>query len=257
MISLQSRRTVITGAAAGIGLETARLFAQLGARVIIADVNAEGAKAAADRIMADGGWALPVAVNIADETAVTAMAERVKAELGGLDVLVNNAAATGGAGKDLDLIRTDLQQWDLACNVNLRGTMLVSRALLPVMLEAGGGAIINIASRKGLRPERNTHLAYSVSKAGLIMLSAHIAASYGKQGIRSNVVAPGSIRTEIYERQKPEALKAQTISRVLTQDIGEPADIARAIAYLASDAGRYITGQIWSIDGGVLAYLDG
>lgn len=257
MIDLKGKVALITGAAAGIGLETANLFADLGAKVVIADMNGPGAQAAAKALEAKGREALAVEVNITDEAQVAAMAAAVKARFGTLDILVNNAAATGGIGSDLDLLKTDLKTWDHAHNVNLRGTMLVSRALLPMMLEAGGGSVINIASRKGVAPQPGVYLAYSVSKAGMMMLSRHIAASYGKQGIRSNVVAPGSISTELYEQQKPEHLKARTREQVLTPDIGQPIDIARTIAFLASDAGRYITGQVWSVDGGVLAYLNG
>jgi NAD(P)-dependent dehydrogenase (short-subunit alcohol dehydrogenase family) len=256
LISLQGKIAVVTGAAAGIGFETAALFTDLGAAVAIADIDLPGARAAAKTLRSRGRTAIAAEVDIADERQVAEMAQTVREELGPVDVLVNNAATTGLSGRDKDVLETDLAVWDLAFAVNVRGTFLVCRHILPMMLDRGG-VIINIASRKALAPQPHSHISYTVSKAALCMLSRHIAASYGKRGVTCNVVAPGSIRTAKYESHKSEQARAVTRGRVLTRDIGEPIDVARAIAFLSSDAGRYITGQIWSIDGGVLSYLDG
>lgn len=256
MISLQGKIAVVTGAAAGIGFETAALFADLGAAVAIADIDLPGAQAAAKTLRSRGCTAIAAEVDIADERQVAEMARIVRGELGLVDVLVNNAAATGMSALDKDVLQTDLAVWDLAFAVNVRGTFLVCRHILPMMLDRGG-VIINIASRKALAPQPHLHISYTVSKAAVCMLSRHIAASFGKRGVTCNVVAPGSIRTAKYQSHKSEKARAATLDRVLTRDIGEPVDVARAIAFLSSDAGRYITGQIWSIDGGVLSYLDG
>lgn len=256
MISLQGKIAVVTGAAAGIGFETAALFADLGAAVAIADIDLPGAQAAAKTLKSRGCTAIAAEVDIADERQVAEMARIVRGELGPVDVLVNNAAATGMSALDKDVLQTDLAVWDLAFAVNVRGTFLVCRHILPMMLDRGG-VIINIASRKALAPQPHLHISYTVSKAAVCMLSRHIAASFGKRGVTCNVVAPGSIRTAKYQSHKSEKARAATLDRVLTRDIGEPVDVARAIAFLSSDAGRYITGQIWSIDGGVLSYLDG
>jgi NAD(P)-dependent dehydrogenase (short-subunit alcohol dehydrogenase family) len=256
LISLQGKIAVVTGAAAGIGFETAALFADLGAAVAIADIDLPGAQAAAKTLRSRGCTAIAAEVDIADERQVAEMARIVRGELGLVDVLVNNAAATGMSALDKDVLQTDLAVWDLAFAVNVRGTFLVCRHILPMMLDRGG-VIINIASRKALAPQPHLHISYTVSKAAVCMLSRHIAASFGKRGVTCNVVAPGSIRTAKYQSHKSEKARAATLDRVLTRDIGEPVDVARAIAFLSSDAGRYITGQIWSIDGGVLSYLDG
>ncbi len=252
MIDLEDKVVLITGGGAGLGADMARLCARLGARVVIADING----AAAETIAADiGDAALGLACDIASEPEVKRMAETALGRFGRMDVVVNNAALTDH-GNDLDLLSTDLATWDRTMEVNLRGTLLVTRALLPSMIEGGGGSVINIVSRQGIAPPQSARrMCYGVSKAAIIMLTRHIAVAYGKQGVRSNAVAPGTIQSEkMLATLSPERL-AQSRRNVLTPQLGEPADISRIVAYLASDAGRYITGQTIQVDGGVLAYL--
>ena len=150
---------------------------------------------------------------------------------------MNNAALTAH-DDDLDLLSTPLATWDRTMDVNLRGTLLVSRACIPAMIEGGGGAVINIVSRQGIAPPQSARrMCYGVSKAAIIMLTRHIAVAYGKKGIRSNAVAPGTIQSEkMLATLSPERL-AQSRRNVLTPELGEPADISRIVAYLASDRG--------------------
>jgi NAD(P)-dependent dehydrogenase (short-subunit alcohol dehydrogenase family) len=128
--------------------------------------------------------------------------------------------------------------------------------MLPAMIEGGGGAVINMVSRQGVAPPQSAQrVSYGVSKAAIIMLTRHMAVAYGKKGIRCNAVAPGTIRTERMLATLSQERIAQSRHNVLTPDLGEPADISNMVAFLASDSGRYITGQTIQIDGGVLSYL--
>jgi NAD(P)-dependent dehydrogenase (short-subunit alcohol dehydrogenase family) len=252
MIRLNDKVVLITGGASGLGAHMAQLCAALGARVAIVDINGPAAESMAKQI---GEGALGLACDIANELAVAEMAKAAMGHFGRLDALVNNAAATD-VSQDLDLLSTDLAVWDRTMDVNLRGTLLVTRALLPSMIAQGGGSVVNIVSRQGIAPPQSgRRMCYGVSKAAVIMLTRHIAVAYGKKGVRSNAVAPGTILSEkMLTTLSPQRL-AQSRRNVLTPQLGEPADISQIVAYLASDAGRYITGQTIQVDGGVLAYL--
>jgi NAD(P)-dependent dehydrogenase (short-subunit alcohol dehydrogenase family) len=258
MIDLKGKIAVVTGGGGGLGEEMAALFVRLGASVAVADLNEDRAREVAGRLSESGRDMLAVKMDIADDASVATAVAMVKRDFGRIDILVNNAAATSHdvIGQDRDLLSTDLAVWDQTMAVNLRGTMLVSRHVLPIMIENGDGAIINIASRQGIAPSGSgLRHAYSVSKAGMIMLSRHIATAYGKKGIRSNTVAPGTIATERMLGTLDATRITSSKSNVLTPYLGTPADIAQLVAFLASNAGRYITGQTLQVDGGVLTYL--
>lgn len=252
MIDLSDKRIVITGGGAGLGADMAAQFASLGARVCIGDIDAAAAEATAARL---GSRAVAVACDIADEKQVSSFAASACKSLGRIDALINNAAHTDVAA-DVDLLGTDPSVWDQTMAVNLRGTMLVSRAILPAMIESGGGAVVTVVSRQGLAPPLSARrVAYGTSKAALIMLARHIAVAYGKKGIRSNALAPGTIATERMLATLGAERLAQSRANVLTPWLGEPADVSRIAAFLVSDAGRYITGQTIQVDGGVLTGL--
>ena len=252
MIDLAGKGIVITGGGAGLGADMATLFVSLGARVCIADIDATAAEAAAARL---GSGAIALVCDIADEEQVSAFAASALKGLGRIDALINNAAHTDVAA-DVDLLGTDPSVWDQTMAVNLRGTMLVSRAILPTMIESGGGAVVTVVSRQGLAPPLSARrVAYGTSKAALIMLARHIAVAYGKQGIRSNAIAPGTIATERMLATLNAERLAQSRANVLTPWLGEPKDVSGIAAFLISDAGRYITGQTIQVDGGVLTGL--
>lgn len=255
-LPLNGRVAVVTGAANGIGAATAIHLATEGARVVVADLDLAGAQQLAEVICTDGGTAVAERVDIADEASVLALAASVKTRCGRLDILHNNAAATGHdiVGADTDVLNIDLAIWDISFNVNLRGTLLVTRALLPLLIASGGGSIINMSSMEGLSPTPGMRIAYSTSKAAICMLSSQIAAAYGKQGIRCNTIAPGIILTATLKSAVPDELREKLLGQILTPSLGEPIDIARMVAYLGSDAGRYITGQTLQIDGGILSH---
>lgn len=252
---LNNKVAVITGAANGIGAGTAHYLAQEGAHVVVADMNLPKAESVAAQINADGGSAMAIGVDISDLDSVTALANAVRERWGRIDILHNNAAATGHdiVGRDTDVITIDLDVWDKSFNVNLRGTLLMSRALLPLMIDGGGGAIINMSSMEGIVPTPGVRVAYSTSKAAISMLSLNIAAAYGKQGVRCNTIAPGIIITETFNSAIDVQTREKLLAHISSPSLGEPLDIARMVAYLGSDAGRYITGQTLQIDGGILA----
>jgi NAD(P)-dependent dehydrogenase (short-subunit alcohol dehydrogenase family) len=252
VINLSGKAILVTGGAQGLGAEMSRLFARLGARVVIADLDGKAAKDCAEDV---GNDAIGLWCDISSEEAVTGLADLIKNEIGAIDALVNNAAHVD-VEADRDLLATDPEVWDRTMAVNLHGTMLVSRAILPLMIEGGGGAVVTIVSRQGIAPPLSGgRVSYGISKAGLIMLARHIAVAYGKQGIRSNAVAPGTIETErMLTELTPERLE-QSRANVLTPYLGQPCDVANITAFLLSDAGRFITGQTIQVDGGVLAGL--
>ena len=252
MLDLNGKTVLITGGGGGLGADMAALCARLGARIAMVDIDGAAAEARAREI---GEAAAAFTCDIADEASVAAMARAALDRFGRLDALVNNAAHTD-VSRDLDLLSTDLAVWDRTMAINLRGTLLVSRALVPAMIDAGGGVVVTIVSRQGLAPPQSgRRVSYGTSKAGLIMLGRHIAVAYGKQGIRSNLVAPGTIQSaRMLATLSPERL-AQSRANVLTPYLGDSSDISGIVAYLVSDAARYITGQTIQVDGGVLSYL--
>lgn len=252
VVDLFGKVILITGGGNGLGADMATLFSRLGARLLLADIAADAAIAKAESI---GNSAMGVFCDIADEASVAALADVARSAFGRIDALINNAAHTD-VSADLDLLHTNPAVWDRTMHVNLRGTMLISRAILPMMIENGGGSVVTIVSRQGIAPPLSARrVSYGTSKAALIMLARHIAVAYGKQGIRSNAVAPGTVETERMLTTLTEERLEQSRKNVLTPYLGCPADISNMVAYLASDAGRYITGQTIQVDGGVLAGL--
>jgi len=252
LIDLSGKVILVTGGGNGLGADMASQFSRLGARVILADIAQEMAEATAAKV---GNGALGVYCDIANAESVAQLADTARNAFGRVDALVNNAAHAD-LGGDLDLLGTDPEIWSRTVDVNLTGTMHVSRAIVPIMLEGGGGSIATIVSRAGIAPPRSARrLAYSTTKAGLIMLARHMAVAYGKQGIRSNAIAPGTIETERMLRELSEERLTQSRANVLTPALGRPEDVSHMVAYLASDAGRFITGQTIQIDGGILTGL--
>lgn len=244
---------IVTGGAGGIGFATAQLLTARGARVVIADIAAGRAADLAQTL--PGALALPL--DLEDETSVEAMVSGTIAHFGRLDVLHNNAALLGPdiAANDGDVEQMATALWDQTYAVNVRGTMIACRAALP-HLRAHRGNVVNTVSNLALQGHL-IQAAYSSSKAAIIQMTRAIAASHGRLGVRCNAVAPGMTMTPALRQAFPPALRQAVEEETLRDRLGEPEDIAEAVAFLASDAARNITGQVLVADGGCASHVPG
>jgi NAD(P)-dependent dehydrogenase (short-subunit alcohol dehydrogenase family) len=247
---------VVTGGAGGIGAATATALAREGAGVAVLDIDRDGAERVAAEIIATGGDALGVGVDLSEEDGVVGAVSRVVEHFGRLDVLHNNAALTDSdfLGRDTSVTDLDLGVWERTLAVNLTSQMLTCKHAIPVMVRGGGGSIINMSSGASLKGDR-TRTAYGVSKAGVNTLTMYVATSHGKQNIRVNAIVPGLIITDAVRAHLTEEILSGLSGAILTTHLGEPEDIANVVVFLASDESRYITGQLLSVDGGMSAHV--
>jgi NAD(P)-dependent dehydrogenase (short-subunit alcohol dehydrogenase family) len=246
---LQDKRAIVTGGANGIGRATAELFAREGARVVIADRNHAAGSAAVEAICRSGGQAFFVSAEMTDENAVNGLTAQADALLGGVDVLVSNA----GWSLTEDLLELEPDAWQADVQLNLTSHFFATRAALPIMIRGGGGSIVTISSVNALWCIGE--FGYSAAKAGLISLTKNIAVTYGPQGIRANVICPGTIATEAgaaYWDQKAGA-KEKLLKWYPLRRLGRPEDVAFMALYLASDESSFVSGATLVIDGGLTA----
>ena len=240
---LEGRIALVTGGASGIGAATARRLAAEGARVWVADIDLAGAQSVASEI--DGA---AVEMDVADEASVRAAV----VEAGQVDVLVNNA----GTDRFAFFVNTDPELWDFVLGVNLRGTIAVTHAVLGGMQQRGRGAIVNVASEAG-RVGSQGSAVYSAAKAGVIGFTRAIARESSRYGVRVNAVAPGPIDTPLLNAAPKEygeigeRLKQGMIDSTSMRRIGQPEEVAAAIAFLASDDASFVTGQTINVSGGL------
>ena len=256
MKRLENKIAVVTGGAGGIGAATASRLAAEGATVVVADINYAGAEEVSARIQATGARAVAVKLDLAATADIAALFERVRDEFGGLDILHNNAADTRPEQLARDATVADLEEdvWDQAFAVNAKGTMLMLKHGIRLMLNSGGGSIINTSSTASLRGS-NFNPSYAATKAAINSLTLNVAMQYGRQGIRCNAVLPGLIMTPVFERSfSPEATDCVT-KQILTPYYGRPDDIAGVVAFLASEDARFMTGQVLTVDGGMLSHM--
>ncbi len=250
---LRGKVALITGSARGIGRGIARRFAAEGAQVGIMDLDADACQDVVDEIASAGGVALKVAADISDPAQVEAAQRKLQAAFGAVNVLVNNAAVmpTG------TLHQTSPADFDRVVAVNLRGTYLVSRAVIPGMLAAGGGSIIHMASVTGLVGLPGL-AAYSMTKGALIALTRAMSTDYAAQGIRTNSVAPGTIDSPMLhnflaEQSDPESLRAAFDAMHAVGRVGTIEEVANVCLFLASDEASFVTGSNYEVDGGYSA----
>lgn len=246
---------LVTGAASSIGAETARLLASEGASVMLADIQLEAAQGVADAIRVAGHAAAAVAMDLRDAASITRALQACVDTFGGLDVLHNNAADTLlSSTRDGPLETLDVAVWDALMQADLRGTMLATQGALPLMRRRGGGSIVMTSSGAG-HAGMATATADGVGKAALNCLVQYVATQHGKEGIRCNAIAPGLIVTP----GTKDTYAATDIGRImldhhLTRRLGQPADVAQMVLFLASDAAGFVTGQVLNVDGGMFAH---
>ncbi|MFI1732321.1 SDR family NAD(P)-dependent oxidoreductase [Streptomyces acidicola] len=246
---LQDRSVVVTGAGGGIGRAAALRFAEEGAKVLVADLNPEGAQETVKSIESAGGTALAVIGDLSDQTVVDTVVERAVEAFGGLDVLVNNA---GVMDRMSALADVDDAEWERVLRVNLTAPFLLTRAALPHMLAAERGSIVFTASEAGLRGSA-AGAAYTASKHGVIGLVKNLAVMYRKQGIRANAIAPGPTMTGIQVDADNEAHGPAVVGQFIGANIGRlgsAEEQAAAIVFLASDAAAFVNGAILPVDDG-------
>ncbi|MGV1088140.1 MAG: SDR family oxidoreductase [Mycobacterium sp.] len=236
---------IITGAGGGIGQAYAEALAREGAAVVVADINIEGAEQVAAGIRAEGGTALAVRVDVSDRDSAKEMADRTVAEFGGIDYLVNNAAIFGGMKLDM-LLTVDWDYYKKFMSVNLDGALICTRAVYKQMAGRGGGAIVNQSSTAAWLYANY----YGLAKAGVNALTQQLSRELGWQKIRINAIAPGPIDTEANRVTTPKQIVDDIVSRIPLSRMGEPEDLVGMCLFLLSDQAKWITGQIFNVDGG-------
>jgi NAD(P)-dependent dehydrogenase (short-subunit alcohol dehydrogenase family) len=240
---------IVTGAGQGIGETYAKRLAAEGAVVIVAEINAEQGQRVADEIIASGGKAAFIEVDVSDAASCQAMADKTKRLFGGADYLVNNAAIFAGMRYE-PLMSVDLDYYMKFMAVNLHGALLVSRAVVPLMIERGGGAIVNQSSTAAYL-SGSAGAYYGISKLGTNGITMALSAELGPKNIRVNGVAPGPTMTGAMQ-QVDENIIAGIVSQMPLGRIGETDEQANAVLFLLSDEASFITGQTLCVDGGMI-----
>ncbi|HET6447022.1 MAG TPA: SDR family NAD(P)-dependent oxidoreductase [candidate division Zixibacteria bacterium] len=253
MGGLEGKKAIITGGSSGIGRATAALFATEGAAVAIIDRDEEGGSALQQELAEEAGEVLFVQADVSNADDCAQAVENVVAELGGIDILVNNA----GIIRRTNALTMTEDEWDRVMDTNAKSVFLLCKLVIPVMIERGGGAIVNIGSGWGLTGGRDA-LAYCASKAAVVNMTRAMAIDHGHQNIRVNCVCPGDTDTTMLRREAQELGQEETLFLKEAADrplkrIGSPIDIAQAVLYLAGDSSAYVTGTTLVVDGGGLA----
>ncbi|GIE95662.1 SDR family NAD(P)-dependent oxidoreductase [Paractinoplanes rishiriensis] len=246
MRGLRGKRILVAGAATGIGAATAARLAEEGVRLFLGDINEEGVRGTAERT--DAGVAR---FDLADADSVAALVAAAVEHLGGLDGVANVAAdlSPGTLGNDTALVDLDVAVWEQTLRANLLGFALVGKHAIPHLIAAGGGAVVNTSSAASWAGEP-VRPAYAASKAGINALTRHIASAYGKDGVRANSVSPGAVLSETALATMSAEFQARMLAAVTVPRLGQPDDLAATICYLLSDDASWVSGQVWTVNGG-------
>lgn len=249
MERLNGKVAIVTGASAGIGRATAKLFAAEGAMVVVGARRADELDRLVAEIASEGGQAVALAGDVRDETYAKALVDLAVARFGRLDVAFNNAGTLGELGASTDV---SLEGWNDALAINLTGSFLGAKHQIARMLENGGGSVIFTSTFVGYTAAFPGVAAYAASKSGLIGLTQVLAAEYGPRGVRVNAILPGAVDTAMYREMNdtPEAQSFITNLHALKR-VGIPEELARSVLYLASDDSSFVTGTASLVDGGV------
>ncbi|MBT7050918.1 MAG: 3-oxoacyl-[acyl-carrier-protein] reductase [Desulfobacula sp.] len=239
------KKALVTGSGGGIGKSIALLLAEMGADIVVNDVSIENAQQTAREIISKGQKTIVSNANVVNDTQVKDMFESIASEFGRIDILVNNAGIT----KDSLLMDMREDQWDQVMDVNLKGVFLCCKYAAKMMSDQQYGKIINISSASG-QAGNIGQVNYAASKGGVIAITKTLAKELARYNINVNAVAPGFIRTPMTQTV-PEKVVKYLIGQIPLKRMGEPIEIANAIAFLASDNSAYITGQVLSVNGGM------
>ena len=250
MLDFSDKTVIVTGASQGIGAGIARRFAEAGANVVVHYRGSkEGADAVVDQITADGGKAVAIQAELSSEAGSQALVSATIDAYAGLDVLINNAGNFPNAG----LLNMGLDEWQAMYSANVETAMLCTKAAAAHMKDAGGGAIVNMASTSASNPGSD-HSHYNSAKAAVVMLTRSAAQELGQYNIRVNTVSPGLVARPGIEEQWPEGVARWQKQTPLVR-MGEPEDVADACLFLSSPAARWISGQNLILDGGLLSSM--
>jgi NAD(P)-dependent dehydrogenase (short-subunit alcohol dehydrogenase family) len=249
---LENKVALITGAGSGIGLESARLFAREGARVVVVDMNDSAGQAAVEELRTAGGEAVYVHADVSKAADAEGMVRAAEESFGRLDVMFNNAGISHP--RDDDAVATEEEVWDLTMNVNLKGVFLGCKYGIPALRRAGGGSIINTASFVAVLGAATPQLAYTASKGGVLAMTRELATIHARENIRVNALCPGPLRTPLLMQYlDTEEKRQRRLVHIPMGRFGEAHEIAKAALFLASDESSFTTGATFLVDGGITA----
>lgn len=253
MTALSGKVIVVTGAAGNLGGCMAKLLSARGARLVLSDIDKEGVERRRDEIRDHGGDAVSHLTDVTQEEQVSDLMAFAVSESGGIDVLINNAGLLGQEHQ-IELSELEVALWDRTMDVNLRSVFLASKSAIPYLIERGGGSIINISSAASMAGYLMSN-AYAASKGGVNVLTKYIATQYGKCNIRCNAVLPGIHLSEEARARTAEESLEQLAEHCMLPRLGVPEDVAKVVAFLASDDAFYVTAQLLQVDGGLLDHV--